>query len=387
MPVGSSIRQSLDFHFPPHVRSLGGIKETSQDFFYVDGTLSGAHNVTRITVDGKKVRNLIRGATRVFSDKVNLTDIKLGETKSIEVKAFCRRDPENPKDPEYLCAEKTIEVKKTPDCSLRPDAIYGIVILPFTFHSSVACKSVGDDLVLRQAHAKTVKALRDLPPGKQKKRFRVYDVNEVIGTMRARGEVGNPWETSLSIDMGSILKHLQKLNSERLDDANRIDLVICGELIRNCPNDEERVEVEIKLKAIDVSSNAYIRFPGSYGDDTTRVLADVYGTTKDLQWYIELLASKVGERIPRLEAKVVDTKVGWRLSATVDRGRRHGLFDRMKFWIYEGNSKDRNGGVRNMICPAEVQKVGWFNSVVKLLTNDDNDCKKIDKNEDVAITK
>jgi hypothetical protein len=379
MPVGSSIRQSLDFHFPPHVRSLGGIKETSQDFFYVDGTLYGARNVTRITVDGKKVPKLIRGATRVFSHKVNLTDIKLHETKLIEVKAFCRGDPDRP------CAEKTIEVKKTADCSLRPDAIYGIIILPFTFHSSVACKSVGDDLVLRQAHAKAVKALRDLPPGKQKKRFRVYDVNEVIGTMRARGEVRNPGETSLSFDMGSILKHLRKLNSERLDDANRIDLVICGELIRNCPNDEERVEVEIKLKAIDVSSNAYIRFPGSYGDDTTRVLADVYGTIEDLQWYIELLAYKVAERIPRLEARVMDTRCGWRQSATIDRGLRHGLFDRMKFWVYEGNSKDRNGGVRNMICPAEVQKVGWFTSVVKLLTNDEN-CERIE-DKDVAITK
>jgi len=372
--VGSRIR-GRHFEFPPHVRSLGHPKETSQNVFYVDGTLYDAEDIKRITVDGSDVQGLIpRGATRVFSHKVSLTGVAVGETKSIRVEAFLRQNPDK------ACEEATIKVTKRADYSLGPNARCGIVVLPFTF-ASVTCRSLGDDPVLRKAHAMAVVALSDLEVAGKQKRFTVHDANEVIKRMEAQGAGGNPGETSPNVDEGSLLRYLRKQNGQP-DDVSSMDIAICGELTRYCPKDGDRFE--IRLKAIDVSANECIRFPGRSGDDTTRVLADVYGTTDKLQWYIELLAAKVGERIPRVQAQFTDIS-GER--ASIDCGEGHGLFRRMKLRVYEG-SMARNEGVGRPICPAEIQKVGLSSSVIKLLTvAAEKRTPNINKRTDVAITK
>ena len=367
-PAGSTVRRG--FSFPLHVRPLDGIKETSHDVFYLDGTLYGADSETRIKIGGERVANLVEdGRTRIFSQKISLRDVKVGGTKPIAVEAFHSWKPNDPYKTEK------ITIRKIADHSMHGGARYRIVVLPFKCDPSEACGRVQEDSLLQLTHEETCSALGGLQlPGS--------DTAKGIGRFRVCRDIGEVTEPN-SINLGGVLRDLQEHNSRNPDDVNNIDLVLCGEFR---PDPEERFE--IKLEAIDASTGEFIDFPRPQGG-TTRVLADVYGTADRCTWYTELLAAKVGQRIPRLKADIT-IRMGslgepCPMQATIHCGRKHGLFEQMKLLVYE-RKRGRNGGIGDEICRVKIKRPGESTSVVEFVSDEPEECRAI-ISADVVVAK
>lgn len=369
----------LKFDLPPHVLQLGG-KETSQNFFYFDGTLCNAESVKKIEVnvsyqiDGEEKDNKHKIDTSqtqtiserqniVFSQKVDLTDAPVDKPIEIKVEAYCQQDAAEP------CAEENLMITKRDDCSLKSNAVYGILLLPLRSDVIASELSAEDISMLRHIYDVFLKSLRELhmydqESDKSSKRFNIYDVNEVD-----KASENTEWYTLKEKDyflkMSKVFQELQSRQASGETGEPRpsvIDLVIDGNIMLSRINGEKRFEV--MLRAIDVSTTKLIRFPGIGTEDITVILADVYGRTKDLKWYTDLLAFKVGERFPRLQANItrIDDK---KRIVEIDCGKRNRLFPKMKLLFYRNMGEPGRNGFLEQKGPGEIIDLDWYSCKIR----------------------
>ncbi len=365
------------FDLPPHVLQLGG-KETSQDVFYVDGTLLNAESVEKIAVNVSyelegKVRDvnyyeidsskiISKMQNIAFSQTVDLNDVPVDIPIDITLKAYCQKGVAEP------CAEETVMINKRDDCSLEPGAVYGILLLPLKSHSTASELTAEDVSMLGHIYDITLESLRNLQyerdGGERLSRFNIYDLKEV-----GRASENTGWytlkEKGYSRMKKEVVRKLQlqsRQDSKEASDPNVIDLVVFGDVKLSRTNGEERFEVT--LRAIDVPTTELIRFPGKGRDEIIGVLADVYGRTEDLKWYIDGLALKVGERIPRLEAKITDIDEA-RQIVKIDYGKRNRLFDKMKLQFYRNKEKSKKNVFFEKRIPGEIIDLDWFSCKIR----------------------
>ena len=95
----------------------------------------------------------------------------------------------------------------------------------------------------------------------------------------------------------------------------------------------------------------------TYRDDRKQILADVYGKTKELKWYIDLLAFKVGELFPRLKAEITRIDNDKQI-IEINRGERNRFFPGMKLWLYQ-HSTQRNVSLQQ-ISLGEITNLYWY---------------------------
>ncbi|MCP4263420.1 MAG: hypothetical protein GY774_38820 [Planctomycetes bacterium] len=364
------------FDLPPHVLQLGG-KETSQDVFYVDGTLRNVESFDKIAVnvsyelEGGEVKDVNYyeiDSTKIisemqniaFSQMVDLNDVPVDIPIDITVKAYCQKGVAEP------CAEETVIINKRNDCSLESGAVYGILLLPLRSHSTASALTAEDVSMLSYIYDVVLESLTDLhmygrDSSNRSNRFNVYDVSEVSSAPKIK-----EWyalkEKDYSLKMREVVRELQSKQTSRETgepEPNAIDLVIDGNVKLSSTNGEKRFEVT--LRAIDVSTTKLIRFPGIGTEDMTGVLADVYGGTKELKWYVDLLAFKVGERFPRLQAEI---KLDYNKKILeIYFGKRNRLFPQIKLWLYKG-STERNVCLES-ICPGKIVSLGWYSCKIR----------------------
>jgi len=366
------------FYLLSHVLQLGG-KETSHDVFYVDGTLLNAESVAKIAVNvSYKVDEQEKGYKQeidvsqtiskrqniVFSQKVDLTDADVDIPITITLEAYCESDSDVAASP---CAKQIVGIKKRNDCSLETGAVYGILLLPLRSDSKASALSAEDVSMLSHVYDVVLESLKDLhmsgrDSGKLSKRFNIYDVNEV-GSASENTEWYTLEEKDYSIKMSEVVRELQSRQASGETGEPKpsvIDLVIDGYIKLSSTNGEKRFEV--MLRAIDVSTTKLIRFPGIGTEDITGVLADVYGRTKDLKWYIDLLAFKVGERFPRLQAKITYIDKDKQI-VEINCGKRNRLFPQIKLRLYGGGT-DRNADLE-YISAGKIINLDWYSCEIR----------------------
>jgi len=363
------------FVLPPHVFQLGG-KETSQDVFYFDGTLLNAESVDKIVlnvrykVDGKtkdipyeikKSETLMAKQNMIFNEKIDINDVPVNGSIDMTVEAYCKSDAVEP------CSERNVIIKKSKLSTQEPNAIYGILLLPFRSDSSTSKSTVEDNSKLNHVYHVFLESLRnihisDLETQKSLKRFNIYDVN-VIGDNSETTEWYALEKHDYHRKKNKIVRALRnRQNSEERKETNVIDLVIFGDVKLSSTDGEERIEIKLWATNISSEDGDFIRFPGSIINDKRIILADVYGKTKELQEYIDLLAFKVGESFPRLQADIIKVDRKKKI-IEINRGERHRLFTGMKLCLYE-NSTRRNRSLKK-ICFGEISNLDWYSCQIK----------------------
>ncbi len=316
------------FCFQPHVRPPGGkAKETSQDFFVVEGTLRNAEGVTRITVDGADIDpNMLKnvpprgGDDLLFSHTVDLADTPVGQPRQIAVKAFREERP---------CAEDILlTVIRRKNCTRDPDAVYQVVFL-LGAGSTPFRQTIWHNTIPEQVYQVVFDSLKSLrsgpePYGRESaERLGMHDVATVLG---------EDYEDAKRRSVGTVAARCR----------HNYDLIIHGDVTDWRGGGEKGLQVT--LKAVDISSPApaTLRFPSTETVDPT-ILAETYipGEASDQRLDLEKwrklmhdLASKAMEKLPRVQADVLDYSGTSESTVTINRGADHGLCQRMGLCFY-----------------------------------------------------
>ncbi|MHC4534545.1 MAG: tetratricopeptide repeat protein [Planctomycetota bacterium] len=360
-----------ELEFEKYVRPEGNkAKETSQDFFIVEGTLKNPLNISliKIKMDAQEITVDKIHSTRdmsIFKGEVNLTDVPIGKTKTIRVEAYRKQNLDTP----YFTEE--LKVKKVNDVSREGDAIYGMLLLPLSlsYGSGItAASSLSDwntsrlsgiyEDILKKFKSLTMPD-RSSPESlireneESLEAFRIYHINDVykIPNTEAWYKL-NKTEEDVVRDLSDWINRGSRNVSNFKDpngiDPSLIDLIVYGEVIVNNTEASGRIihqGFSIKLEAIDVLSRTWLKFPKGELVEKVNVLADKYlktqdliDRTQDMNYDIEDLASIVAYRIPRLHANIKVDNSGIRSTKPVIQcklGRKQGVFSRMRCCVYE----------------------------------------------------
>ena len=376
-----------NFNFPAYVRPLNGLpKETSQNFFIIDGILRNPLDITMIKVnaDGQEIEVNLERSKRdfiAFSVRVELAHVPVGKIHTIRAEAYRENNRFTPSIME------TLKVIKVNNVSREADAIYGILLLPLSLSSEIGitASSLSDwnssrlskiyEVLLEEFNSLTMSdrySSKSFTRENEEalKAFRMYHVSDVYEIPSTEAWYGlNKSEVDVILD----LKHSQNrglpYDSNFIDsnvvDPNLIDLVVYGDLnIHNIINDPSRQDMEesvvIKLSASDVASQEHLRFPQKIGLAFQRILADMM-LSQNIKFDMEWLALTAAKRIPRLQAKIKLIDIAKR-RVKIDFGKRDGLFPGMKVWFYTVDTP-RNGFLQK-ICPGFIAEVFEGESIV-----------------------
>jgi len=352
-------------------------KETSQDSFTVDGYLWNPLDVNRIKLymDKEKIDEKVIPPKSfkffAFTSDVNISDIPVGETKTIKVEAYRKNNRFKPSITDFL------KVKKVYDVSREADSIYGILLLPLSLTSdtikpsllpgwSTSRLSYIYEEVLREFKCRTMSdryiSKSHTPESDEPiEAFRVYHVNDIYRIPNTEA-----WY-KLHKNEGEVVRDLldwrnrgKRNGSNFIDpngvDPNLIDLVVYGDLIVYYTKDNNKQGFDIKLKAVDVVSGGYLKFPTELDD--TYVLANasfithMIDRTQTMNDNTAWLALNAAKHIPRLHAKikVENTNIrGTKPQIKFEFGREQRAFVRMKCWIYEKDT-EKNAKLTKIDC-------------------------------------
>ncbi len=327
-------RKSLQFHFQPHVRrSDGKAKETSQDFFVVEGTLLNAEGVTGIQVDGVDINSALlkktpmgRGNDLLFSHRVDLTNVPVDRERLIKVTVF--QDGGRSTD-------TILSVIRKNNCVRDPDAVYRAVLLLRVVPTPYR-RTILDGVIPRNIYDAVFTSLRKLrtpDPYSQNllERLRMYDVSSVVG---------KPDSVAMKMSLDDVLSEA----------GSGYDLFIHGDI--GLWSGGEEKEFAIALRAMDLESKEDLQFQ-PLGNENTVILAETRVPCKaldepldDKSWggYMDILAAKVGKKLPRIQAVAEPPRVDESI-VSIDRGTDNRLFRMMRVCFYTYGDDERIGNV------------------------------------------
>jgi len=339
-------RKQPQFYFQPHVQPPDGkAKETSQDYFVVEGTLRNAEGVTQIKVNGDDIDpNMLQkilvqsGDDLLFSHIVDLANARVDVPTYVKVEAYQEG---------RLCDERTLTVIRRKNCIRERDAVYQVVLLLRTGSTPFA-QSVWDDAIPEQVYQVVFDSLKNLrarephPLDREfAQRFSMYDVSLVLGEKY-------PVARTRSLDDVA-----ERLRSRSRNDTPNYDLIIHGDITEWGGGGQKGLQ--ITLRAMDTSTKADLQFP-STGRENTIVLAETYVPDaagdqrldiKNWRDHMGDLAANVGERLPRLRADVLDFAGTAGSTVSINRGRDDRLVPGMRlcFYTYTHGDDARVGNV------------------------------------------
>lgn len=361
------------FKFKRYVMPAAGVpKETSGDTFTVEGTLWNPSGITSIKVQlNEQLEEVSVESTgkeyHVFSPSVSLTNVPIGETQIVKVEA-CRESHPVP----HLT--ETLKVTRVEDVSREDDAIYGILLLPLSLspESNLAPskRSGWNASKLSEIYEHVFKEFESLLMGERcstesqqrlgleddepLKAFRMYHVSKVYGIADTESlNKLSEREGDVVRDLRSWRRSERRRGSNVIDptgtDPNLIDLVVFGDVKVDNVNMGDKEDITITLRAVDVASDVYLRFPirerdrvgvltdTSYCEDN-RHREDDRLREENRQIPVEILTQNAANRIPRLYADIeVDNDIiaGAKRTLRFGLGRSHRVFGHMKLWLYE----------------------------------------------------
>ena len=326
------------FHFPDHVRRPDGkAKETSQDFFFVEGALRNAQGIKRITVDGIDVHidpGILReiamgtGDDLLFHHTLDLAQYPEDDVRSIEVEAL-REDGSR-------CAGATLRATKRNNCIRDPDAVYRAVLL-LRIVDTPYRRNFRDGEIPEGVYNAVLTSLREFRApepfgGVLVERLSVEDVSLVLGIKYAV----------------AVRKSIDEVFGKA---KSGHDLFIHGRMGLWGGDGEE--ELNITLRAMDLMTKSNLQFQ-SLGTEDADILAETRVPWKLLDRpmdpkgrnkYMDVLTSKVRENLPRVQAVARVVPAGMaEFDVSIDRGTNDGLFKAMslRFYAYGDSARSEN---------------------------------------------
>jgi hypothetical protein len=244
------------------------------------------------------------------------------------------------------------------------DVIYQIVLLPFIYDSTTEQWIRDNDTMAVDFHSITLKSLEnlqitDMHNGRLVKRFKVRHLDLVPGI---------PYTEKRPTNENSVVQDLKRWRGREMSgEASSVDLVIFGHL-KVRPSEKT---FEITLLAVDVSAQEpkKLFFPSKGQMETTDILADVHDLISEFQGCIDMLASKVSQRFPRIKAEVHVEPPETHSPRDppiyrIDYGSEHGLFEGMKLGFYIEDTSTSKDRIPRLICMGEISELDRQSSVV-----------------------
>lgn len=335
--IGNATGQNKpQFSFLPYVRRLDGEpKETSQEFFVVQGTLHNAESVTRINVAGIDIGRdvlkkfpLQRDDMLGFSQAVALTHFPIDRKRPIRVRAFRNEDE---------CADETLWVIRRRNCVRDNDAVYNAVLLLRTVPTAYR-QTILDGVVPKGIYDDVFASLTTLRTPDQYglepfKRLSMHDVRSVWNR--------RPYRVAVKRTLDEVLERVR----------SGYDLVIHGDVGLWAGGGEE--ELAVTLRAMDLRDREDLEFQ-PLGTELPVVLAETRVPWKgryerlDAQGRMKcmsVLTTNVKEKLPRIqaEAMLAAARAG-RSEMRIDCGTDRRLFPGMSlcFYAYGDTARDAN---------------------------------------------
>jgi len=361
------------FTFQRYVMPAADVpKETSEDRFIVEGTLSDPGRIiTSIAVQlNEQVEKVIVEPSdlHMFGTSVSLTNVPIGEPQTVKVEAYSKSHPDDPPYP-----TKELKVTRVEDVSRDADATYGILILPLSLssESNIALSRRSgwnasklseiyehvfnefESLLMSDRCSSVFQQGLGLEDDEPLKAFRMYHASNVCGI--ADAEALN----RLSKREGAVARDLRSWRRGERDrgynvidpttgvDPNLIDLIVFGNVKVDNVNGGDEEDITITLRAVDVEKDSYIRFPKGELNRTVIVLTDTTYREDDKQRFIEGLALNAARRIPRLYADIEADND--RRAVRFKLGRSDYVFVHMKLWLYEKDA-EKNAKLTKIDC-------------------------------------
>jgi hypothetical protein len=365
--------------FESYVKPLSGKpKETSEQMFIVEGKLRNPGPITNITVQLNEQFETVDIESsqqwHAFSLPVSLTAVPIGEEQIVKVEA--RVGPAT-----YV--GDTLKVIRVEDVRRQDDATYGILLLPLSLspESNIdpAKRLYWDASRLSEIYEHVFEEFKSLTMSKRYpsgsghrigldddqvlKAFRLYHVSNVYGIAGTEAlSRRRDSEVAVVRDLRSWREGQRRTGPTAINptvvDPNLIDLVVFGDVKVDNVEVGDGEDVTMKLRAVDVESDTYLRFPigdrdrigvltdASY-QESSRHREDDKLREENMRAAIKVLALNAAGGIPRLAGDVAISHDNRTIRC--EFGRTDRVFHHMKLWLYEKDAV-RNAKLTRVDC-------------------------------------